>query len=174
LAYTEWLAAAKNLDELKTLYRGLARQHHPDLGGATSTMQEINAEYDLRTKLFQAGYSPVTAATPARPSTSSTGASPRTSPKKRKTHQTNPNAKTEWGRLNLSKEEWEAYRAVCQMRDSDPYPWGLVVEIYDGKVRVRGKATYYYRESLKARGFVWNSTKRYWYFVKKPAQSKAS
>jgi hypothetical protein len=171
VAHTEWLAAAQNLDELKTLYRRLARKHHPDLGGATSTMQEINAEYDLRTRLFQAGFRPAAASTPARPSAA---ARPKNTPKKGKTYQTNPNAKTEWGRLNLTKEEWEAYRAVCQMRDSDPYPWGLIVEIYEGKVRVRGKATYYYRESLKARGFVWNSTKRYWYFVKKPAQSKAS
>jgi hypothetical protein len=34
-----------NLDEAKSLYKKLARQHHPDMGGDTATMQEINAEY---------------------------------------------------------------------------------------------------------------------------------
>lgn len=173
MAHTQWLAAARNLDELKTIYRNLARKHHPDLGGATATMQEINAEYDLRTKLFQAGYTPaatvINSARPSRP-----GTTRKAPPKKETTSHTNPTAKTEWGRLNLSKEAWEAYRGVCQIRDSDPYPWGLGVEINKGEVRVRGKATYYYRQSLKSLGFSWNSEKRYWHFVKKPANSRAS
>ena len=35
----------QSLDEAKSLYKKLARQYHPDLGGDTRTMQEINAEY---------------------------------------------------------------------------------------------------------------------------------
>jgi len=35
----------QTLDEAKSLYRTLARQHHPDMGGDTRTMQAINAEY---------------------------------------------------------------------------------------------------------------------------------
>ena len=35
----------KTLDEVKTLYRELAKEHHPDMGGDTATMQEINKEY---------------------------------------------------------------------------------------------------------------------------------
>ena len=34
------------LEELKSMYRKLAFQHHPDCGGDTETMQAINAEYD--------------------------------------------------------------------------------------------------------------------------------
>lgn len=34
------------LDELKAAYRRLSMQHHPDCGGDTATMQEINAEHD--------------------------------------------------------------------------------------------------------------------------------
>lgn len=39
------------LDELKKEFRRLAMLHHPDVGGDTATMQEINAEYD---RLFPA------------------------------------------------------------------------------------------------------------------------
>jgi len=35
------------LDELKTQYRQLALQHHPDVGGDNTVMQEINAEFDI-------------------------------------------------------------------------------------------------------------------------------
>lgn len=34
------------LDELKAAYRRLSMKHHPDRGGDTATMQEINAEHD--------------------------------------------------------------------------------------------------------------------------------
>ena len=33
------------LDQLKTQYRGLAKRYHPDLGGTTRQMQEVNSEY---------------------------------------------------------------------------------------------------------------------------------
>ena len=36
----------KTESELKTRFRELARSNHPDLGGCTETMKEINAEYD--------------------------------------------------------------------------------------------------------------------------------
>ena len=36
----------KTLDDLKKAYRKLAMQHHPDRGGDTATMQQINAEHD--------------------------------------------------------------------------------------------------------------------------------
>jgi hypothetical protein len=35
----------QTLDEAKSLYKKLAFQHHPDLGGDTATMQAINAEW---------------------------------------------------------------------------------------------------------------------------------
>ena len=34
------------LEEVKALYKQLAKQHHPDCGGDTATMQAINEEYD--------------------------------------------------------------------------------------------------------------------------------
>ena len=36
----------KTLEELKKAYRRLAMQHHPDCGGDTETMKQINAEHD--------------------------------------------------------------------------------------------------------------------------------
>lgn len=46
-------AGIKNLDDLKTRYRDLCKQHHPDLGGDTATMQAINAEYS---KILKDGF----------------------------------------------------------------------------------------------------------------------
>ena len=41
------------MDELKKEYRRLCMIHHPDLGGDTATMQEINAEYEKRFNLLK-------------------------------------------------------------------------------------------------------------------------
>ena len=40
----------KSLEELKAQYKKLAMKHHPDIGGSTVAMQEVNNEYD---NLFQ-------------------------------------------------------------------------------------------------------------------------
>lgn len=41
----KWFEAVTNLEELKAAFRQLCKTHHPDLGGDTATMQEINGEY---------------------------------------------------------------------------------------------------------------------------------
>lgn len=41
----KWFGACSTLDEVKALYKKLAKQYHPDLGGDTASMQEINKEY---------------------------------------------------------------------------------------------------------------------------------
>lgn len=46
----KWFNNPSTLEELKQQYKKLALKHHPDLGGNTTDMQEINNEYD---KLFQ-------------------------------------------------------------------------------------------------------------------------
>ena len=35
----------KTIEEIKSVYKKLAKQFHPDCGGDTKTMQEINTEY---------------------------------------------------------------------------------------------------------------------------------
>lgn len=36
-----------NVEDLKSIYRKLAMEHHPDRGGTKEAMQEINAEYTM-------------------------------------------------------------------------------------------------------------------------------
>jgi|SRR5579871_32282 len=40
-----YFSGCKTIDEIKALYKRLAKQNHPDLGGDTATMQAINKEY---------------------------------------------------------------------------------------------------------------------------------
>ena len=45
--------ACKNLEELKNLYRNLSKKHHPDVGGDTETMKEVNALYSEYAKKLE-------------------------------------------------------------------------------------------------------------------------
>ena len=44
---THFFATVKTVAEVKQLYRTLAMQHHPDRGGDTATMQEVNRQYKI-------------------------------------------------------------------------------------------------------------------------------
>lgn len=43
----KYFSNPQTLEELKTTYRTLAMQHHPDKGGSKEAMQVINAEFDI-------------------------------------------------------------------------------------------------------------------------------
>ena len=43
---TKYFVNCKTLDELKKAYKAAAMKYHPDMGGDTATMQQINAEHD--------------------------------------------------------------------------------------------------------------------------------
>jgi len=45
----KWFKECQTLEEVKACYKKLAKQHRPDLGGDTMTMQEINKEYAFAT-----------------------------------------------------------------------------------------------------------------------------
>lgn len=42
----EWFNNPETLEDLKKQYKRLAMEHHPDMGGKTEDMQEINSEYE--------------------------------------------------------------------------------------------------------------------------------
>lgn len=42
----KYFEACTTIDKLRKLYRKLAMENHPDRGGSTEIMKEINAEYD--------------------------------------------------------------------------------------------------------------------------------
>ena len=46
----KYFRSVTSLDELKAEYRSLCKINHPDKGGETSVMQEINAEYSYLLK----------------------------------------------------------------------------------------------------------------------------
>lgn len=46
----------QSLDEVKKLYRQLAKDFHPDKGGSTEQMQILNAEYTKAIKFIAKGY----------------------------------------------------------------------------------------------------------------------
>ena len=50
---TKYFVSCRTLDELKKVYKHLAQKHHPDVGGDTRTMQEINAEYEARFEVLK-------------------------------------------------------------------------------------------------------------------------
>lgn len=45
----QYFSACRTIEEVKALYKKLAFENHPDLGGNTVTMQAINAEYAFAT-----------------------------------------------------------------------------------------------------------------------------
>jgi phosphoribosylpyrophosphate synthetase len=45
----------KTLDDVKSKYRKLAKEHHPDKGGDTKVMQEVNLQYSEAKKRFKNG-----------------------------------------------------------------------------------------------------------------------
>jgi hypothetical protein len=45
----------RTIEDVKAMYKQLAKQYHPDLGGDTVTMQSINAEYALACALVLRG-----------------------------------------------------------------------------------------------------------------------
>lgn len=46
-------ATAKSIEELRSIYKELAKQFHPDKGGDVETMQFVNARYDQLCKKFE-------------------------------------------------------------------------------------------------------------------------
>ena len=52
---TNWFDECVTEATIKEHYRELAKQHHPDLGGDTATMQDINAACEVALKMAYRG-----------------------------------------------------------------------------------------------------------------------
>jgi len=57
----KWFKNVNNLSELRTMYRNLAKTHHPDRGGDLESMKEINNEYEKLSKTLINGNTNFTA-----------------------------------------------------------------------------------------------------------------
>jgi len=49
----KYFTSIKDIDKLKTEYRRLAKENHPDIGGDSEIMKEINAEFDLAFRILE-------------------------------------------------------------------------------------------------------------------------
>lgn len=139
----------KNLDDLKKEYRRLAKQFHPDAGGSTEAMQNLNALYGKAVKeLKQYG------ATDRFGYAFHAQEAPKTPP---------PPPVEEY----LSEEEEALARklaeAVIVAKSCNPQD----VELCGAWVWVTfaGKPSADVRETLKAAGFRWAPKKEKWYFA---------
>ena len=130
----------QNLDEAKSLYKKLARQHHPDLGGDTATMQEINAEYAR----FQSDFA-------------------RTSERARQQQ-----AHAEGKKTSADYHNLDEVVEVLRVKIEAALNMGLDVELCGLWVWVSGD-TKPHKEELKAAEFRWSPDKAAWYFAGVPS-----
>lgn len=62
----KYFESCKTMDDLRKLYRKLAMENHPDRGGSTEIMKEINAEYDMAFDAMKKQHNAQASATGAR------------------------------------------------------------------------------------------------------------
>jgi hypothetical protein len=130
--------------ELKNQYKKLAFKNHPDRGGDTETMQQINAEYDALLKSIIAGSAASDYST--------------------------EDKKTFWE----SKEEHsEVEKKVKEALDKIIHLEGLEIEIIGVWIWVSGD-TKPHKETLKEAGFKWNKTMVKWVFIGKKSNGRGT
>ena len=124
---TKFFENCKNLDELKKAYKAAAMKHHPDMGGDTATMQQINAEYEARFEVL-------------------------------KRSQNEQAAADTTGRTQATTESAADFIAIiAALLRLD----GITVELC-GRWLWIGGDTKKHKDTLKAAGCRWSSTKKLW------------
>jgi curved DNA-binding protein CbpA len=135
-----YFANCTTQEEAKALYRELVRKHHPDAGGDTHTMQDINAEYSL----FQAR-----------------GATADARRRQQDAHAENRKSAADFHNL-------EEVEGILREKIEAALNMGLDVELIGLWVWISGD-TKPHKEELKAAGYKWSPTKLTWYFPGVPS-----
>ena len=134
----------ETIAELKAQYKKLAFKNHPDRGGDTVIMQEINAEYDFLIKNL----------------ISNSDASDYSTEDK----------KSFW---ESKEEHTEVERKVKEALDKIIHLDGLEIEIIGVWIWVSGD-TKPYKEILKEAGFRWNKSLVKWVFIGKKSNGRGT
>jgi hypothetical protein len=128
------------LEEMKKQYRALCFQHHPDRGGDTRTMQDINAEWAE----FQAK-----------------GATADARRRQQDAHAENRKSAADFHDL-------DEVEGILREKIEAALNMGLDVELIGLWVWVSGE-TKSHKEELKAQAFKWSPTKTAWYYPGVPS-----
>ena len=137
----KYFDTCNTLEEAKTLYKSLARQNHPDVGGDLRTMQEINAQYAEFCASFarNEGFA-----------------------RQRAAHAENRKSAADFHNLDEVAEMLRAKIEFALNLD------GIEVELMGFWVWLTG-STKEHREAIKAQGFKWAHNKQAWYFAGVPS-----
>ncbi|MFX6151570.1 molecular chaperone DnaJ [Acinetobacter baumannii] len=135
-------SSVTSLDELKLQYKKLAFKNHPDRGGKTEVMQEINSEYEqLLNRIINEA-------------------------SKDQYQDSSENGRGFWSsRSEHSEVEKKVKQAIDAIINLD----GLDIEIIG--VWVSGD-TKQHKDKLKEAGFVWNRVQCKWVFIGKKSNGR--
>ena len=136
----KYFTECRTQEEAKKLYKELARQHHPDMGGDLRTMQEINAEYAQ----FQAR-----------------GATNDARERQRAAHAENRKSAADFHDMN------EVEKAIFEKINFALNLSGVEIELMGLWVWLTGN-TKEHKEALKANGWKWSPKKTAWYYAGVP------
>jgi len=137
-------SSVTSLDELKLQYKKLAFKNHPDRGGKTEVMQEINNEYEqLLNRIINEA-------------------------SKDQYQDSSENGRGFWSsRSEHSEVEKKVKQAIDAIINLD----GLDIEIIGVWVWVSGD-TKQHKDKLKEAGFVWNRVQCKWVFIGKKSNGR--
>ncbi|MQW93014.1 molecular chaperone DnaJ [Acinetobacter sp. dk771] len=137
-------SSVTSLDDLKLQYKKLAFKNHPDRGGKTEVMQEINREYEqLLNRIINEA-------------------------SKDQYQDSSENGRGFWSsRSEHSEVEKKVKQAIDAIINLD----GLDIEIIGVWVWVSGD-TKQHKDKLKEAGFVWNRVQCKWVFIGKKSNGR--
>jgi len=139
MKYT-YFANCADADEAKRLYRELVKKHHPDAGGDTRTMQDINAEY--------AAFCAFGASADAR--------------------RRQQDAHADGKKSAADYHDLDELEGILREKIEAALNMGLDVELIGLWIWLSGD-TKPVKEQLKAAGYKWSPSKTSWYFPGVPS-----